>query len=446
MWKHVRNLTLLIIVILVIAGYFLTRPDVAGLSLEATTGREPELTELRQEYFPTVHVAEASGWPDDAAPTAARGLTVSRFAAGLNHPRSMLVLPNGDVLVAETNSPPRDLSGIQGWIMGYLMDKVGAGDPSPNRIVLLRDGDGDGVAEKRTVLREEGLNSPFGMVLVGDKLYIANTDAIFEFPFTPGQTKLTGKGRRVANLNDDAPNNHWTRNLLADPKGEYLYVAVGSNSNIAEHGLESEEERARILRIELATNKQTTYAAGLRNPVGMDWNPVNGELWTVVNERDMLGSDMVPDYLTEVEEGVHFGWPWHFWGGYIDPRVEPKNLDHRQYERRPDYALGAHVAALGLEFVPENNLLNGDWAGDAIVARHGSWNRVPLAGYDVVRIAFDERGKPVGKPLGILTGFVNGKEGIAMGRPTMVTFAQDGALLVSDDVGGVIWRVAGPAN
>lgn len=442
MWKHIRNIALLLLVLIGAVIFWFMRGQTAELPLAATTGPSPELTEISKEYFPTINIAKAASWPKDAAPKAAAGYAVARFAEGLDHPRSMYLLPNGDVLVAETNSPPRTNKGVEGFVMRNLMGQAGAGTVSANRISLLRDGDGDGKAEQKFAFLE-GLNSPFGMALVGDKFYVANTDGVLEFAYESGATKITGKSRRVANLNAKAPNNHWTRGLLASPDGKYLYVSVGSNSNIGEHGMDTENQRAAILRIELASNARTIYAAGLRNPVGMDWNPVNGELWTVVNERDMLGGDLVPDYLTEVEEGTHFGWPWHYWGGYVDPRVEPKNLDHRQYERRPDYALGAHVAPLGFMFVPQKNLLGPDWAGDVVVARHGSWNRKPRSGYDVVRVSIDAKGKAVGKPVMLLEDFV--RDDKALGRPTMVAFAQDGALLISDDVGGIIWRVTGKA-
>ncbi|MDZ7588774.1 MAG: sorbosone dehydrogenase family protein [Parasphingorhabdus sp.] len=441
MWKHVRNTALLAIVVLAFAAWYFTRPDIATLPLSATEGPKPQLSELTIERFPTVDIAEASQWTADGRPVPAAGLTVTRFAEKLDHPRSMLLLPNGDLLVAETNSPPRQNKGVEGWFMKIFLDKAGAGAPSPNRIVLLRDADKDGRAEAKFTLLE-GLNSPFGMTLVGEKLYVADTDVVWEYPYIVGETRIVTKARRVANLNAKAPNNHWTRNLIASADGKYLYVAVGSNSNIGEHGLDTEKERANVLEIDLATNRKRIYAAGMRNPVGLAWNPKSGALWTTVNERDMLGSDMVPDYLAQVEFGAHYGWPWHYWGGYTDPRVKPKNEDHREYERRPDYALGVHVAPLGLAFVPDSSSIGARFAGGAVIARHGSWNRTPKAGYDVVWVGFDQRDLPVNKPVTLLSGFLD-KDGNAQGRPTMVTFDQTGALLVSDDVGGVIWRVTG---
>ena len=438
MLKHIRNVAILLIILGVGAGYYFMRGDTARLPLDATTGVEPTLTDVRSENFPTINIAKAEPWGEGEGPIAAEGFVVERFAEGLDHPRSMFRLPNGDLLVAETNSPPRTNKGIEGWVMRNLMSKAGAGTESANRIVLLRDTDKDGqVDEKFTFL--ENLNSPFGIELIDDTLYIANTDAVYAYPYAEGDTEITAEGRKVANLNAKEPNNHWTRGLLASQDGKYLYISVGSNSNIGENGMETEKERASILQVELATNKKSIYAAGMRNPVGMAYLPGIDKFYTVVNERDMLGSDMVPDYLTEVRWGAHYGWPWHFWGGYVDPRVE-KNLDHRQYERRPDYGLGAHVAPLGLAF-SHGQALGKPFATGAVIARHGSWNRQPLSGYDVVYVNFNQRGEPEGKPVTILSGFTD-EEQLARGRPAMVAFDQTGALLVSDDVGGIIWRVS----
>ncbi|WP_339825381.1 sorbosone dehydrogenase family protein [uncultured Parasphingorhabdus sp.] len=438
MLKHIRNVAILLIILGVGAGYYFMRGDTARLPLDATTGVEPALTDVRSESFPTINIAKAEPWGAGEGPIAAEGFVVERFAEGLDHPRSMFRLPNGDLLVAETNSPPRTNKGIEGWVMRNLMSKAGAGTESANRIMLLRDSDKDGqVDEKFTFL--ENLNSPFGIELIDDTLYIANTDAVYAYPYAEGDTKITAEGRKVANLNAKQPNNHWTRGLLASKDGNHLYISVGSNSNIGENGMETEKERASILQVELATNKKSIYAAGMRNPVGMAYLPGTDKFYTVVNERDMLGSDMVPDYLTEVRWGAHYGWPWHFWGGYVDPRTE-KNLDHRQYERRPDYGLGAHVAPLGLAF-SHGQALGKPFATGAVIARHGSWNRQPLSGYDVVYVNFNQRGEPEGKPVTILSGFTDEEE-LARGRPAMVAFDQTGALLVSDDVGGIIWRVS----
>ena len=436
MWKHVRNITLIFIALALAGVWYIMRPDVAQLPLDAVTGPKPNITEGREQIFPTIKVAEVDRWKAGEAPIAAPGLVVERFAESLDHPRNMYVLPNGDVLVAETNSPPREVGGIEGFVMKWLMGKAGAGVPSANRITLLRDADGDGKAELKTPFLT-GLNSPFGMVLIRDTLYVANTDGLMAFPYKAGDTQITAKGKELTKFNAKAPNNHWTRNLAASPDGKKIYISVGSNSNIAEHGIESENGRAMVFEYDIAKDKKIPYAIGLRNPVGLDWDS-RGRLWTVVNERDMLGSDMVPDYLALVEFGADYGWPQHYWGGYTDHRVSPPKPEKREYERRPDYALGAHTAPLGLAFGYTGKLGAGLTDG-AFVARHGSWNRKPVSGYDVIFVPFP-KGEPAGKPVNILTGFLD-KDGKAQGRPTMLVIAKDGSLLVSDDVGNIVWRV-----
>lgn len=436
MWKHVRNITLIFIALALAGVWYITRPDVAQLPLDAVTGPKPNITEGREQIFPTIKVAEVDRWKAGEAPIAAPGLVVERFAESLDHPRNMYVLPNGDVLVAETNSPPREVGGIEGFVMKWLMGKAGAGVPSANRITLLRDADGDGKAELKTPFLT-GLNSPFGMVLIRDTLYVANTDGLMAFPYKAGDTQITAKGKELTKFNAKAPNNHWTRNLAASPDGKKIYISVGSNSNIAEHGIVSENGRAMVFEYDIAKDKKIPYAIGLRNPVGLDWDS-RGRLWTVVNERDMLGSDMVPDYLALVEFGADYGWPQHYWGGYTDHRVSPPKPEKREYERRPDYALGAHTAPLGLAFGYTGKLGAGLTDG-AFVARHGSWNRKPVSGYDVIFVPFP-KGEPAGKPVNILTGFLD-KDGKAQGRPTMLVIAKDGSLLVSDDVGNIVWRV-----
>ena len=436
MWKHVRNITLIFIALALAGVWYITRPDVAQLPLDAVTGPKPNITEGREQIFPTIKVAEVDRWKAGEAPTAAPGLIVERFAESLDHPRNMYVLPNGDVLVAETNSPPREAGGIEGLVEKWLMGKAGAGVPSANRITLLRDANGDGKAELKTPFLT-GLNSPFGMVLIRDTLYVANTDGLMAFPYKTGDTQITAKGKELTKFNAKAPNNHWTRNLAASPDGKKIYISVGSNSNIAEHGIELENGRAMVFEYDIAKDKKIPYAIGLRNPVGLDWDS-RGRLWTVVNERDMLGSDLVPDYLALVEFGADYGWPQHYWGGFTDHRVSPPKPEKREYERRPDYALGAHTAPLGLAFGYKGKLGAGLTDG-AFVARHGSWNRKPVSGYDVIFVPFP-KGEPVGKPVNILTGFLD-KDGKAQGRPTMLVIAKDGSLLVSDDVGNVVWRV-----
>lgn len=439
MKKHILALSLIFILIGAGAVYWLTRPDVARLAAGQDVGREPVFTPARPQWIPTVAVARAVGWPAGKAPVAAQGLSVVPFAEGLEHPRSMLRLPNGDILVAETNSPPRPGTGIVGRVMNHFMNKAGADVPSANRITLLRDADKDGKAEVKTAFLT-GLNSPYGMALVGDTLYVANTDAVMAFPYKEGETKITDKGRKVISLPHGAPNMHWTRNLIASPDGRLLYVAIGSNSNVAEGGLETETNRAAIIEVNLETGDNRVYASGLRNPVGMAWNPVTGALWAVVNERDGLGSDLVPDFLTRVEFGGFYGWPWNYWGGYEDKRVEPGRPELREYTHRPDYALGNHVAPLGLAFATASKL-GAPFEQGAFVGLHGSWNRVPAAGYKVVFVPFDAKGVPQGKPIDVLGGFLS-PDNEAYGRPVDVLVDAEGALLVSDDVGGRIWRVS----
>lgn len=423
------------------AFWWLSRPDTARLGANEVAGRFPKLSSPRQQTIPTVNVAKAVGWPQGAKPTPAAGLTVDAFARDLDHPRWLYRLPNGDVLVAESNSPPREDGGITGWVMKTLMGRAGAGVPSANRITLLRDANGDGVAESRSPLltAANGLDSPFGMVLLGDTLYVANHNAVVAFPFKVGETKITASARKIADL--PGGGNHWTRSLILSPNGQTLYVGVGSASNIAEKGLDIEKRRAAILEVNPRTGRVNIFATGLRNPIGLALHPTSNRLWAVVNERDMLGSDMPPDYLTQVDIGSFYGWPWSYWGGYVDKRVRPERPDLLEYTARPDYALGAHTAPLGLTFARDLRL-GGSYANGAFIGLHGSWNRVPATGYKVVYVPFDSRGLPVegAKPIDVLTGFLDG-EGQARGRPVGVTADRTGALLVADDVGNAIWRV-----
>ncbi|SHH50804.1 sorbosone dehydrogenase family protein [Massilia sp. CF038] len=411
----------------------------ATLPPAASVGAAPAMPAPVKSLVPTVDIAPAKGWPKDLTPTAAQGLAVNAFAAGLVHPRWLYVLPNGDVLVAETNGPPRpeDGKGIKGWVMKKVMAKAGAGVPSPNRITLLRDADHDGKAEVRTEFLK-GLNSPFGMALVGQTLYVANTDGIVAFPYQEGATAITTAAVPVAALPGGPINHHWTKNIIASKDGSKLYATVGSNSNAAENGIENETNRAAILEVDLATKATRLFASGLRNPNGLAWQPQSGALWTVVNERDELGSDLVPDYLTSVKDGAFYGWPYSYYGANVDERVKPPRPDLVASAIKPDYALGNHVAPLGLTFY-EGSLLPSTYAGGAFVGQHGSWNRKPLNGYNVVFIPF-ANGAPSGKPVDILTGFVNAS-GDAYGRPVGVAVDKAGALLVADDVGDVVWRV-----
>ena len=436
MWKHVRNIMLIFVALGLIGVWYITRPDVAQLPLDAVTGPTPQITAGREQIFPTIAVADVDRWKTGEAPVVAPGLVVERFAEGLDHPRNLYTLPNGDILVAETNSPPRKMGGVEGFVMKWLMGKAGADVPSANRITLLRDANGDGQAELKTPFLT-GLNSPFGMVLIGEKLYVANTNGLLVFPYKTGDTKITAKGKELTKFNARAPNNHWTRNLAASPDGIKIYISVGSNSKIGENGMENEVGRAMVFEYDIAKDKKIPYAIGLRNPVGLGWDKA-GRLWTVVNERDMLGSDLVPDYLALVEFGADYGWPQHYWGGFTDTRVKPLKPEKREYERRPDYALGAHTAPLGLAF-GYNGKLGAGLTEGAFVARHGSWNRKPVSGYDVIFVPFP-KGEPAGKPVNVLTGFLD-KDGKAQGRPAMLALAKDGSLLVSDDVGNIVWRV-----
>jgi glucose/arabinose dehydrogenase len=407
----------------------------------ADTGPDPALPEPRQTLIPTVKVAPAKGWLAGVTPKAAQGAQVSAFASGLEHPRWVYVLPNGDVLVAETAAPerPAEGKGIKGRVMSSYMKKAGSAVPSANRITLFRDADGDGVPELRQVFLE-GLNSPFGMALVGNDLYIANTDAVVRFPYQEGQTRITSPGAKVADLPAGARNHHWTKNLIASPKGisegTKLYVTIGSNSNVAEHGMGEEEGRAEIWEVDARSGQRRTFASGLRNPNGLGWEPKSGALWTVVNERDELGSDLVPDYLTSVRDGAFYGWPYSYYGQNVDKRVQPPRPDLVAKAIKPDYALGNHVAPLGLVFSGNAKLPFGE---GAYVGQHGSWNRRPHSGYNVVFIPFRD-GKPSGKPVEVLNGFLS-PEGDAYGRPVGVAIDGRGALLVADDVGNVIWRV-----
>ena len=429
--------------ILVVSGAALTLAACGGPSAlppEAGFGPNPTLPQPSRSLLPQVKVADAVGWGQGETPTAAPGLRVQAFASGLDHPRWLYRLPNGDILVAESNAPPKPdgkSEGVRGWFMGLFMKKAGAGVPSANRITLLRDADGDGVAELKTPFLEN-LMSPFGMVLVGDRFYVANADAVVVFPYQTGQTRITAAAVKVVDLPAQR-NHHWTKSLVASADGSRLYVGVGSNSNVGENGLEEETDRAAILEIDPATGTRRVYASGLRNPVGLAWNPESGKLWVSVNERDEIGPDLVPDYMTSVTPGAFYGWPWSYYGAHVDERVEPARPDMVARAIRPDYALGSHTASLGLTF-GEGTLMPLAMRNGAYVGQHGSWNRNPRNGYQVIFVPFTG-GMPSGAPLPVLTGFLNA-EGEARGRPVGVQFDARGALLIADDVGNVIWRVS----
>ncbi len=414
--------------------------DAAKLPEEASTGPNPTIPAPDSSLIPTVNIAPAKGWPAGMKPTAASGLAVAAFAQKLDHPRWLYVLPNGDVLVAETNAPPRpeEGKGLKGWIMQFVQKRAGAGVPSANRITLLRDTDGDGIAETRSIFLK-GLNSPFGMALIGKDFYVANTDAVMRFPYTEGQTEITAPGEKVVDLPAGPINHHWTKNIIASQDGQRLYATVGSNSNVAENGIEKEDNRAAILEIDLSAKKWRVFASGLRNPNGLAWQPQTGALWTVANERDELGSDLVPDYLTSVKEGAFYGWPYSYYGQHVDTRVSPQRPDLVAKAIAPDYALGNHTASLGLTY-SGGTLLPEALRDGVFVGQHGSWNRYPRSGYKVIFVPF-ANGVPSGKPVDVLTGFVN-QDDEALGRPVGVAIDRAGALLVADDVGNTIWRVA----
>jgi glucose/arabinose dehydrogenase len=417
--------------------------SVAVSAPNAGVGPNPVLPAPEKSLVPTVSIAKAVGWPQGVRPTAAPGFEVKAFATGLDHPRWIHVLPNGDVLVAESNAPPKpeDGKGIKGKVMKLVMKRAGAGVPSANRITLLRDADGDGVAEVRRVYIS-GLNSPFGMALVGNELFIANTDAILKLPYATGQVQANAMPVKVTDLPGGPLNHHWTKNIIASPDGSKLYATVGSNSNVGENGLAAEEGRAAIWEVDRATGNKRLFATGLRNPNGMAWEPESKALWTVVNERDELGNDLVPDYLSSVKDGAHYGWPWSYFGKNVDVRVTPVNVDMVNKAIAPDYGLGAHVAALGLAF--SDSRMPANYASGAFIGEHGSWNRRPRSGYKVVFVPF-AGGKPSSEPVDFLTGFLSDK-GEAYGRPVGVALDTKGGLLVADDVGNVIWRVAPRAS
>lgn len=416
----------------------------ATLPVEAGTGPNPDLPPPVQTLLPTVVLAKAKGWPEGKRPKPASGLEVNAFARGLDHPRWLYALPNGDVLVAESAAPPQPelTRGLMGWAMKMGMRWAGAGGQSANRITLLRDADGDGVAETRFPFLA-GLNSPIGMALVGEDFFVANTDSVTRFAYRDGATEIKDSGEKLIDLPAGPVNLHWVKNILPNSDGTYLYATVGSNSNIGERGFENEEGRAAIHEIDIATGASRIFASGLRNPVGLAFHPSSGALWTTVNERDELGSDLVPDYMTTVQENGFYGWPYSYFGKHLDPRVQPQRPDLVEKAIVPDYALGPHTASLGLTFY-DGTLFPDRYRGGAFVGQHGSWNRKPQSGYKVIFVPFDN-GSPSGRPEDILTGFLS-EDGKAQGRPTGVAVDRAGALLVADDVGNTVWRVTPAAQ
>ncbi|WKW51040.1 sorbosone dehydrogenase family protein [Rhodomicrobium lacus] len=401
-------------------------------------GPNPNLPPPQETTLPTVNIAIARGWGEGQKPKPAEGLQVSALARGLDHPRWLYVLPNGDVLVAESDAPPKEATGFRNWVQGKVMKMAGSNRGSANRITLLRGVGPNGEAQTREVFLEN-LFSPFGMALIGDTFYVANANSIVKYPYREGQTKITAAGEKLTDLPGEL-NHHWTKNIVASKDGTKLFVAIGSNSNIGENGMELEKDRARIWEVDVATGQHRVFASGIRNPVGMAIEPQTGVLWAAVNERDELGSDLPPDYLTSVKEGGFYGWPYSYWGQHVDVRVKPQRPDLVEKAIVPDYALGSHTASLGLTFA-EGSRLPKPFANGAFIGQHGSWNRKPKSGYKVIFVPF-ENGKPNGMPVDVLTGFLSQNDE-ALGRPVGVTFDKDGALLVADDVGNVVWRVTG---
>lgn len=412
--------------------------DNSALTIKEGMGSNPQLPSPNLEKIPTVSIAKAVGWDENAKPTVPTGLKINSFAKDLDHPRWLYSLPNGDVLVAETNGPanPEASFSIRGWFTQMFLKKAGAGVKSPDRITLLRDADKDGVAELKTVFAEN-LTSPFGMVLVENTLYIANADALVKYDYQSGMTSVNSQFTKVVDL-PAGINHHWTKNVIATKNGKLL-VTVGSNSNVGENGMEMEESRAAILEVDPVMQTSKIFASGLRNPNGMVIEPKTGALWTVVNERDQLGGDLVPDYLTSVKEGGFYGWPYYYYGQHIDSRIASPDPDLINKSIKPDYALGSHTASLGLLNASDTNL--GDIFSEGMfVAQHGSWNRLPKSGYKVIYVPF-KNGVANGESIDVVTGFLNKNEE-AQGRPVGLAHDQTGALLVADDVGNIIWRVA----
>lgn len=439
-----RKVLYFLIVVIIVAvggtlGVFYLDRESATVDIAEGYGENPKLPEPNPTTFPTVNVAKASSWKDGEKPTPGEGFAVEAFATGLDHPRTLLTLPNGDVLVAESNKPEKkeESFSLRGTVQSILMADAGAEVKSANRITLLRDADKDGKAEEKLPFLEN-LNSPFGMALSNGRLYVANTDAIVSFPYADGDTKITAAPEKVVDLPAGPINHHWTKDLVASTDGSKLYVTVGSNSNVGENGIENEENRAAVLEVDIAAKTSRLFASGLRNPNGITFNPETGAIWVVVNERDEIGSDLVPDYMTSLKDGGFYGWPYSYYGQHVDTRVSPQKPDLVAKAIVPDYALGPHTASLGLKFYT-GSLFPAHFKNGAFIGQHGSWNRMPRSGYKVIFVPF-QAGKPNGKPIDVLTGFI-GKDDQARGRPVGVAIDSSGAVLVADDVGNVIWRI-----
>jgi glucose/arabinose dehydrogenase len=410
----------------------------ASLTPAQQSGDSPPLPSPRDFLLPPMQVPRFAGWAQGQTPAVAAGMKIERIADGLLHPRQLYALPNGDILVVESNGPGTEpVTTPKQFIANKVKNNSGKGAKGGNRITLLRRSNGAGGEWEKHVFIEN-LHSPFGVQLIGDTLYVANTDAIVKFPYVPGETRITAPGVELADL-PGTIDHHWTKALLARPDGSKLYVGVGSNSNITENGLAVEYRRADVLEVDVATGASRIYASGLRNPTGLQWEPQTGKLWAIVNERDEIGADLVPDYLTSVQEGGFYGWPYSYYGQHVDRRVMPQRPDLVARAIKPDYALGSHVAALGLLFSGDN-ALPAKYHGGAFVGEHGSWDRSPLSGYRVSFVAF-QQGKPVGVPQPVVTGFHSADEKQLYGAPVGLAQDKDGALLIADDVGNAVWRV-----
>ncbi|BAU38622.1 L-sorbosone dehydrogenase [Acetobacter pasteurianus NBRC 101655] len=440
-WVYWGGVGVLSLAVISAAGWkLLLHPEAAVLPVASGVGPSPDLPKPNHTLFPTVNIATPVGWSGTQAPSPTQGLAVTAYAKNLNHPRWLYKLPNGDILVAESNSPKTDVKTVKSRIAGFVMGKAGAGAASPNRIILLRDTSGNGTVDTRTVFLDH-LYSPFGMALIGNDLYVANANEIVRFSYHDGDTQIKTPGTKVVDL-PAGYNHHWTKNLLASPDGSFLYVTIGSNSNVADNGMEVEEGRARIDKLDLSTGKLTPYATGLRNPNGLAFEPDSGALWVAVNERDEIGSDLVPDYITAVKEGAFYGWPYSYYGQHVDSRVSPQRPDLVAQAVVPDYAVGAHTASIGIAFSHDATQLPDAWRHGLFVAQHGSWNRRPKSGYKVIYVPFAD-GQPAGMPIDVLTGFLTSDEAHVHGRPVGLALDRSGALLVADDVGNVVWRVTG---
>jgi glucose/arabinose dehydrogenase len=405
-------------------------------------GANPTLPEPQQYLLPPMKVLAARGWNAQEKPVVPAGLEVKAFAAGFQHPRIVYPLPNGDVLVVESNGPTAPIYRPKDYIEGKIKALSGSGATGGNRITLLRDEDNDGVSDMRSVFIDH-LNSPYGIVLVGNDIYVADTDKLLKFAYTPGATQITEPGVTLTELPAQSPNHHWTKALAASPDGSKLYVGVGSNSNITENGIGAEEGRAMIWEIDRTTGTKRTYASGTRNPTGLAFEPTNGKLWAIVNERDEIGPDLVPDYLTAVQENAFYGWPYSYWGQHVDVRVQPQRPEMVAQAVRPDYGLGSHVAPLGLVF-SQGDSLPAQYRSGVFIGEHGSWDRDPPVGYKVVYIPFID-GRPNGPPQDVVTGFIS-NDGKTRGRPVGVAIDRTGGILIADDVGNTIWRVAAASS